>query len=231
MSAPSAKGLLDAATGRRKRAHPAQVLMNPELLPEARKTQERDQLDFDPTPPSTTRAILRVEAVHMRAHGNLVWENAVGAGHIARVLAEFGFEVVASDVVDRGWPGVELRNFRDYAEAPAKISFTNPAFNMISAQAADGFWLWHSMALGLDYVGLLLNAQWPFAAGHAALLRAHPPSIEYVLTWRPDFRGGGQSPMSCCFFVWDVNRPALGPETWVRRRLYLDDPDAQGVLL
>lgn len=231
MAAVSARGLLNAATGQRKKPHPVHTLMGD--LPEQRKhAPDRDPLDFDPTPPETTRAILRTEADFMRAHGTVVWENAVGDGRIANVLREFGFDVVGSDIVDRGWPGTQLGSFMDFAAALAPVSFTNPPFNMISARDGRGAWLRHSLDLGLGYIGLLLNAQWPFATinGFVDLFNTHPPSVEYVLTWRPDFRGGGQSPMNCCFFVWDVNRPALGPNTWRRTRLFLDDPNAQGAL-
>lgn len=231
MAAPSARGILNAATARRKKAHPVHALLG-ELPEQAKPVAARDELDFDPTPPSTTRAILRAEADHMHAHGDTVWENAVGDGRIATVLREFGFQVVGSDITDRGWPGVQVGNFLDFKAPLAPISFTNPPFCEISARDGKGAWLRHSLDLGLGYVGLLLNAQWPFAVinGFVELFNEHPPSIEYLLTWRPDFRGGGQSPMNCCFFVWDDNRPALGPNEWRRTRLFLDDVKAQGAL-
>ncbi|SOC11382.1 hypothetical protein SAMN05877809_105272 [Rhodobacter sp. JA431] len=193
----------------------------------------RDPLDFDPTPKDATRPFVAAELSHIRAHGRRVWETAVGAGHIAEVLAEFGFEVVGNDVVDRGWPGVELRSFFDVEEARAPIQITNPPYNQINASNGHGRWLRHAMQCGASYVALLLNADWPAARinGFDSLLYDHPPSIEYLCCWKIDFRGGGAPPQRNSWFVWDINRLPMGPNCWVRQRLYKDFQDpAQGVL-
>ncbi|KAB6714313.1 hypothetical protein C8029_21475 [Roseobacter sp. TSBP12] len=192
----------------------------------------RDPLDFDPTPPSATEAVLREEIAFIRAHGNLVWENAVGAGHIANVLIQAGLDVYGTDVVDRGFPGVMLRSFLDWQPrpedpVPSCVSFTNPPYNLINARDGHGRWLKQSFDLGLGYIALLLNADWPAARinGLDQILTDHPPSIEYLCCWKIDFRGGGAPPQRNSWFVWDINRPALGPGEWRRKRLYKDGPD------
>lgn len=223
--APSAKALFRAIKPKPKK-EPAQMFFGG--LPEQRKPQEgRDPLDFDPTPPDATSAFLRAEAGHMRKHGDVVWENAVGAGHMAKVFQAHGFQVVGSDLVDRGWPGVILQSFYDFAEPLAPINVSNPPYCEANARDGHGRWLFHSFALGLPYIALLLNADWCAARinGMDKIFEERPPSVEYLCCWKIDFRGGGSPPQRNSFFVWDNNRPALGPNEWVRKRLFRNIPE------
>lgn len=231
MTAPSAKPLFRAISGRKTSQGSG---LFGAALPVQEAPAGRDPLDYDPTPPDATGAFLGQEVAHIRRHGGGVWESAVGAGHIARVLIEHGFSVTGSDVVDRGFPGVVLRDFFDFRVPPWPVSITNPPYNRISARDGHGQWLRHSFALDLGYIALLLNADWAAARinGMDALFAERPPSVEYLCCWKIDFRGGGSPPQRNSWFVWDVNRPAPGPDCWLRRRLYRDAPDArQGGLL
>ncbi|MCW1932629.1 hypothetical protein [Pararhodobacter zhoushanensis] len=230
MSAASAKALFRAT-----RPSPvAGVPLIADLPRQDAPADARDPLDYDPTPPDATAAFLGAEMDAILAHGRRVWEPAVGAGHIARVLAQHGFEVIGNDVQDRGWPGVILRSFFAVHEALAPIQITNPPYGQISARDGHGRWLTHALALQPGYLAMLLNADWPAARinGFDALFAKHPPSVEYLCCWKIDFRGGGSPPQRNSWFVWDTNRPAPGPNTWLRKRLYRDAPDArQGVLV
>lgn len=238
MCAASVKPLFRAISGPGKKPHPAQMMIAGCDQEQRRPDDGRDPLDYDPTPPSATEAVLREEADFIRAHGNVVWETAVGAGHIAKVLAQFGFEVFGSDVVDRGWPGVFLRSFLDWKPCsvgpmPPRVQFTNPPYNLINARDGHGRWLKHTFDLGFGYTAMLLNADWPAARinGMDALLEEHPPSVEYLCCWKIDFRGGGAPPQRNSWFIWDENRPAPAGGGWVRKRLYKDGPDInQGAL-
>lgn len=228
MTAASTKSLFRAIKPKRA---PQPVLAD---FPEVAPVDTRDPLDFDPTPPDATAAFLAEEAQHIRAHGNLVWETAVGAGHMAGVLAGHGFPVYGSDVVDRGWPGVDLRSFFDFREAPSPIQITNPPYGEISSRDGHGRWLRHAFDLGATYIAMLLNADWPFGRvnGFDQMFHDRPPSVEYACCWKIDFRGGGNPAQRNSWFVWDANRPPVGPNAWVRRRLYRHAPDArQAVLL
>lgn len=223
MTAPSAKGLFLAT--KPKPAPGAPLIAD---LPRQDAPREaRDPLDFDPTPPDATEAFLAVERDFILAHGRRVWETAVGAGHIAGVLAAHGFEVIGTDVVDRGFPGVVLRSFFDFETAPAPIQITNPPYSEINAKHGHGRWLRHALGLRPGYLAMLLNADWAAARinGLDALFAEFPPTLEYLCCWKIDFRGGGSPPQRNSWFVWDINRPPMGPNTWPRRRLYRDAPD------
>lgn len=223
MTAPSAKGLFLATKPKGDRG--AELITD---LPVQARPAVRDPLDFDPTPPDATQAFLARELPHIRAHGGTVCEPCVGAGHIAGVLQRYGFDVVASDITDRGWPGTSVEDFFTVSELRAPIQITNPPYNQINARDGHGRWLRHSLDLGFRYVALLLNADWAAARknGFDALFHAHPPSVEYICCWKIDFRGGGSPPQRNSWFVWDVNRPAAAPDEWIGRRLYRDAPPA-----
>ena len=228
----SAKSLF---TAMRRKVGSMQDTVLPIDLPDGRRPDIdlRDPLDYDPTPPDATAAFLAAEAGHMRHHGARVWEAAVGGGHMARVLASAGFTVIASDVVDRGHPGTILRSFYDWDAPPAPILFTNPPYCEINARDGHCAWLRYALSLGLDYIALLLNADWPAARinGMDLVLEDFPPSIEYLCCWKIDFRGAGAPPQRNSWFVWDTARPAVARNTWLRTRLYRDINPDQGVLL
>src|SRR3989304_715775 len=58
----------------------------------------RERNDFYPTPPEATRALLGVERFV-----DAIWEPACGDGAICRELHAAGYEVEASDLIDRGY--------------------------------------------------------------------------------------------------------------------------------
>jgi len=204
-----------------------------DLPTHAKAKAQRDPLDYDPTPPDSTHPFIASEIDHIRRHGDTIWEPAVGNGHIARVLKQWGFRVRGGDIVDRGYSAPFcLGSFYETQHAASKIKITNPPYGEINARDGHGRWLNHCMKLQIPYVAMLLNADWPAARknGMDALLDRFPPSIEYICCWKIDFRGLGSPPQRNSWFVWDVNRPAIGPSSWVRKRLYKDfaDPDQTG---
>ena len=214
--ATSAKPLFRATKAKRK-VHPAQTIIG--NLPEQRAPEAlRDTLDFDPTPWDATAAFLDAEGERMREIGGPVWENACGDGRMARELRRQGFEVYASDIVDRGWPGTVVKGFYDFKQAPVgvKIACTNPPYNEVSARDGHGRWLRHIEDLGLDYAAMLLNWDWIAARqnGMDELHERFPVSRAYVCCWKIDFRGKGCPPQRNAWLVWDR---AWKGETVLRR--------------
>ncbi|WP_296763743.1 hypothetical protein [Sediminimonas sp.] len=207
-AAPSATSLFLATKPKPVRdARQAQAFADLPDLRAPRRT-ERDTLDYDPTPPEASRAFLAAEAPRIRQIGGAVWEPAAGGGHMVSPLIEYGFSVVASDIVDRGCPDVILRGFYDYDEAPSPIIITNPPYCEINARDGHGRWLRHAISLpGVRYVAFLLNWDWPAARknGLDELLAAHPISRAYLCRWKSDFRGGGAPPQRNGWFVWDAD--------------------------
>ncbi len=86
--------------------------------------------EFYPTPPEATRALLSVE----KFEGS-IWEPACGEGAIAKVLADTGHKVVATDLVEYGF-GISGIDFLKELRPRAKHIVTNPPYG---AGLADAF--------------------------------------------------------------------------------------------
>ena len=87
-----------------------------------RRKAKRDELDFYPTPEWATRALLNREKFE-----GVICEPACGNGAMSKVLESYGYQVISSDIVDRGY-GV-TQNFFDHYRSVENI-VTNPPFNL-----------------------------------------------------------------------------------------------------
>lgn len=197
MTAPSAKSLFRAL---KRQDKPQEV---------------RRANDFYPTAqPEAIRALLARDGARILPLGR-VWEPAIGAGDLARPMIEAGLEVIGSDIVDRGFPGVEIRSFYDFNRSLAPAIITNPPYSEINARDGHGRWLRHTLALpGWEYCALLLSWDWPAAKanGLGAMLDTSPFSYCYLMRWKLDFTGEGSPPQRNAWFVWDrrwVGEPAF----------------------
>jgi hypothetical protein len=233
--AASTKSLFKATKQKRHVDRSQSVIAG--LHDQTKPADVRDPLDYDPTPIDATLAFLGAEGDRMREIGGPVWEPAVGGGHMARGLEHAGFEVIGSDIVNRGWPRTITRPFyswdgthRNMGCAPARLLVTNPPYNEVSARDGHGRWLRHIMDLGVPYAAMLLNWDWIAARinGMDELHQLFPVSRAYVCTWKIDFRGLGSPPQRNGWLVWD--REWQG-ET-VLRRLYKEagDPKQEKLL-
>tara|TARA_R110000868_G_scaffold936_3_gene7143 strand:- start:9013 stop:9711 length:699 start_codon:yes stop_codon:yes gene_type:complete len=98
----------------------------------AQRREPPDSLDFFPTPPWATRALL--QHVIPDAHGT-AWEPACGEGHMAAVLEERFARVIASDVHSYGghyvgsFVGVGIDVIACPRPRPDWV-ITNPPFNL-----------------------------------------------------------------------------------------------------
>ena len=78
--------------------------------------------DFYPTPPEAVRALLSVETFE-----GSIWEPACGDGAISKVLLAAGYNVVSTDLIDRGY-GIGGRDFLKSDRPLAKHIITNPPY-------------------------------------------------------------------------------------------------------
>jgi len=140
-----------------------------------------DSLDFFPTPPWATRAL--IEHV-FEPYGGLrsscevlsVWEPACGAGHMAEVLKQYFRNTVASDIHDYGYGKTlnflgELESL--YLAPDGDWIITNPPFGDKSEQFV-------LRALGLAKVGVAMffRLQWLESVGrYERVFAKHPPRV------------------------------------------------------
>lgn len=195
MTAPSARGLF-RATGK-KSTHIVKTLEGFERTENA----PREKDDFYPTPVEVTRALLAVEG-HRLAQYGAVWEPAAGDGAMVGEMADYGLIVHKSDLIDRGCDA-EIRDYFDVKVPPCSAMVTNPPYCEINARDGKGRWLTHGFDIGLKYVALFLNWDWPMAAGLSSILDTHPISRAYGCRWKVDFTGKGAPPQRNGWFIWD----------------------------
>lgn len=68
--------------------------------------KERETNDYYATEPKAMELLLEKEKF-----SPIVWENAVGEGHLADILKQNGYKVKCSDIVDRGYPNTRVLDF------------------------------------------------------------------------------------------------------------------------
>jgi hypothetical protein len=134
----------------------------------------RAPYEFYPTPPEATRALLSVEQFD-----GSIWEPACGQGHISKVLAEAGHQVVSTDLIDYGF-GEGGRDFLAERKSLAKHVVTNPPYGR---GLADEF-VKHSLRLTETTggkVAMLLSIHSLCHPLRHQLFTEHPPAAVYCL--------------------------------------------------
>ncbi len=180
----------------------------------ARRTLSAEDLEFFPTPPWATRALLHYLAPEIA--GTVVWEPACGRGDIVKALREARCEVFGSDVEDYGagfdvvdflWPGSEAAP----GLRPDWI-VTNPPF-----APANQF---VEKALEVARQGVAMFVRLQFLEGqrrYEAIWRRRPARLIGLFTERVnihyrrlDPRASGQA-TAYCWVIWDAGRRTRRP--------------------
>jgi ParB-like chromosome segregation protein Spo0J len=168
--------------------------------------EKRDPHDFYPTPRGVTEALLQHEQFSAS-----VWEPACGDGAISKVLAEAGYSVDSSDLIDRGYGDVE-----DFltTERRAENIATNPPYSM-----AEDF-VRKALSCTTGKVAMFLPLTFLESRKRESLLAGSCLKTVYVFIDRVSLykgssanRGGGRA--AYAWFVWEhgyVGSPTLG---WV----------------
>lgn len=176
-----------------------------------------DSLDYFPTPPWATRALL----THVIPYADGVcWEPACGEGHMARPLAEHFPRVLASDIFDYGFGEV-----RDFLAGPGQLLqepdpacdwiITNPPF-----KCGDDFIL---RALSVARRGVAMIVRTAFTEGverYNRLWLPHPPYVvaqfvERVVILKGRLAQPDEGTATAyCWIVWD-RLADRAPYTWI----------------
>jgi hypothetical protein len=144
--------------------------------PTRRRNQSplRVPFDFYATPPEATRALLSIEHFD-----GTIWEPACGAGAIAEVLAEAGYEVLSTDLIDRGY-GISGVDFLRETAPRAKHVVTNPPYGGGVADKFIGKALTFANQTGGKVAMLLDLASLCHPSRHPRFI-ASPPAALYAL--------------------------------------------------
>lgn len=158
--------------------------------------------DFHRTPVEAVRALAQIELLP-----RCLWEPACGDGAIVLPLRDAGYEVLASDLVDRGCPDSDHRV--DFLMERRTIGFctgivTNPPYKLAQAFAE------HAISL-VPYVAMLLPLS--FLAGQerrswhlgAPLARVWVSSRRLPMMHKDGWAGTlSTSTVDHAWFVWDT---------------------------
>jgi hypothetical protein len=170
----------------------------------------REKNDFYPTPLRGVEALLGVEKF-----SGAVWEPACGDGAISKSFAAAGYDVLSTDLVDRGFgtPGIDfLLEWR--ARAPNIV--TNPPFKLAVPFVRK------ALELTTGKVAMLLKVAFLEGIERSTLFASSPLARVHVFSQRLAFVPGGTSEgraldgggmMAFAWFVWDHSHkgpPTLG---------------------
>lgn len=179
-----------------------------------------DSLDYFPTPPWATRALIEQVFPHlgidMPAAFESAWEPACGEGHIAEVLKEYFGEVRASDIFDYGYG--EVQDFLEIKLQPSGDNWiiTNPPFGENALHFVR-----RALAMAPIGVAMFFRSQWAVEGieRYEEVFRDRPPTwfcpfVERVNLCKGRWEPSGTTATAYCWLVWLKNEPA-GP-TWLR---------------
>ena len=177
------------------------------LIPD-KENRERD--DFYPTPPEATRALLDAETFN----GD-IWEPACGDGAISKVLAERGYRVHSSDLIDRGF-GISGVDFLLDYETRCENIITNPPFKL-ALEFAE-----HALRRSTRKVAMLCRLGWLEGIERRAFFQSTPLARVHVFSNRvPMLRGGdpmmkgGGGMIAFAWYVWDHEHRGPATLNWL----------------
>lgn len=162
--------------------------------------------DFYPTPANAVTSLLSVE----RFEG-LVWEPACGDGAICKVLTATGHEVLATDLVDRGY-GVGGHDFFSSPHRATNI-ITNPPYSL-----GERF-VRHALTCTTGKVAMLMKLAFLEGGKRKTLFETTPLRSVHVFSKRLTMHRNGEKGrygsgmIAFAWFVWDHDfrgTPTLG---------------------
>ena len=142
---------------------------------------EREENDYYATHPQAVRDFLVAIGKDRVELSKDIWECACGGGHMAEVLIEHGYDVYATDLVDRGY-GAEFVNFLDlydYGYYDGDI-VTNPPYKYAKEFVEQAI---RYIPEG-NKVCMLLKIQFLEGKARKKLFEKYPPKYIYVYSER-----------------------------------------------
>jgi hypothetical protein len=176
--------------------------------------KERQADDFYATEPFAIDVLLNDAGVVFEGS---VWEPACGEGHLSERLKHFGYEVVSTDLIDRGY-GQGGVDFLKSAECLGNNIVTNPPYKYALEFCQ------HAYDLVPGKVAMFLRLQFLEGKKRKAFFSASPPWRVFVSSSRllcaknADFNGmraGGGSAVAYGWFVWKKGFAGETVVSWV----------------
>lgn len=165
-------------------------------------TKEREANDYYATEPKALELLLDLEQFSQR-----IWEPACGEGHLSEVMKKYGYSVVSSDLIDRGY-GTGGVDFLQCSRTWDGDIITNPPYKYAREFAERALEL---VSEGRK-VALFLKVQFLEGKARRELFEKYPPKTIYVASSRllcakngefQKMRDGGGSAVAYAWFIWE----------------------------
>ncbi len=176
---------------------------------------ERADFDYYATDPEAVRILLKKEQFY-----HYILEPACGGGHISEVLIENGFDVLSSDIVNRGYANQQLtQDFLKAGSVPrnSRDIITNPPYS----QAKE--FVQHALDISQESVKVAMFLKLTFLEGakRKTLFDKYPPKKIYVFRNRIDCWKNGIKPdkpsKAVCYawFIWEKGFKGSPKIEWI----------------
>lgn len=167
-----------------------------------RKSDAEDN-DYYATEPKAVKLLLEKEKFN-----HYVWEPAVGGGHIANVLKSEGYDVKASDIIDRGYKDAEIIDFLKVEKEDINNDFSRDIITNPPYKYAQSF-VQHALDISMDSVKIAMFLKLTFLEGKARreLFDKNPPKKIYVFSSRVCCGKNGEfnqanNAVAYAWFIW-----------------------------
>lgn len=176
--------------------------------------KDRENDDYYATEPKAIDVLCEIEKFD-----GLIWECACGGGHISERLKEHGYEVISSDLIDRGY-GTGGIDFLQCNRMFDGNIITNPPYKFARE------FIEKALELVPDgkKVAMFLKVQFLEGKARKEMFRKYPPKIVYVSSSRllcakngnfDDMRAGGGSAVAYAWYVWEKGYESETLLKWV----------------
>ena len=166
---------------------------------------ERADLDYYATEPKAVELLLQQEDF-----SQFIWEPACGEGHISEVLLQNGFDVLSTDIVNRGYKG--QRTEIDFLKANLFSDLSGNCMDIITNPTYSQAKEFIQKALDISTPGtkIAMFLKLTFLEGQARrkLFEENPPKIVYVFSKRVkcakngNFENISSSAVAYAWFIW-----------------------------
>ena len=136
--------------------------------------ENRADDDYYATDPKAVEELLKREKF-----SHYVWEPACGGGHISKVLEAHGYDVLSSDIVDRGYPNTYVADFLSVAPPVECISrdiITNPPYKRAKKFIEKAL----EISMDSTKIAMFLKTTFLESKGRREFFRENPPKYVYV---------------------------------------------------
>lgn len=159
---------------------------------------DREKNDYYATSPEAAEWLIKIESLN-----NNIWECACGEGHLAEVFKKHGYNVWASDLIDRGY-GIGDFDFLKWDLPYIGDIVTNPPYKLAEKFIEHGLRI---IKQG-NKVCMFLKIQFLEGKARKELFKKYPPKTIWVSSSRIKCGMNGQfsesaSMMALAWFVWE----------------------------